>query len=394
MKIFAKRRKLTTNETTKQTKDISNNTNKKENEKENENIKSYFDKGAHDQRLNIQTNEKTNKQLIMDIPTLLQMDPNTLNSKQRRLLRREKERNDQKNQNINQEDAKKDINNNIPIHVGSNNTIISSTTTTTTTLLKDSLMSNIVEVISDDDEKEMNKDIDKSSIIIPTKDDTAIISKTDTPTTSTVSISKKDTNIPKPPSLEGLNSKDRRKALRQYERQMAMIHSSTTHSSKNQQNDNTQSNQSPTIVTSDIMQSLKEQSRQIANENKINEDSKSKKRPTSVQISKPTKPTKTTKKKDWSQLSKEEQERREKQRQMQKEAKERREYEAKTGQISKRHPLNSERRRANRRKPGKAGVLAARKKEQKRLSKEQRGNNQSAIKFYNQEGFRKRKGFA
>ena len=43
----------------------------------------------------------------------------------------------------------------------------------------------------------------------------------------------------------------------------------------------------------------------------------------------------------------------------------RRAQEAEDGISSGRHPLNSERRRANRRKPGKAGLMAARKKKEK-----------------------------
>ena len=73
--------------------------------------------------------------------------------------------------------------------------------------------------------------------------------------------------------------------------------------------------------------------------------------------------------KDWSLLSKEERDRREKQRQMQKEAAERRkqldEMDNTTNSI-KRHPLNSERRRANKRKPGRSGKIAEAKREAKR----------------------------
>ena len=66
--------------------------------------------------------------------------------------------------------------------------------------------------------------------------------------------------------------------------------------------------------------------------------------------------------KDFSKLPPEERERREKQRMMQQEAVARRES---GEEILTRHPLNSERRRANRRKPGRAGKIAQLKKEQK-----------------------------
>lgn len=76
--------------------------------------------------------------------------------------------------------------------------------------------------------------------------------------------------------------------------------------------------------------------------------------------------TKKKKRKDFSHLPPEERARREKQRQMQQEARKRREEELEeTGTLSTRHPLNSERRRANRRKPGRVGMIAKRKKEER-----------------------------
>jgi len=70
---------------------------------------------------------------------------------------------------------------------------------------------------------------------------------------------------------------------------------------------------------------------------------------------------KKTKMKDLSHLPPEERARREEQRKMQQEAAERRQ----AGEVLTRHPLNSERRRANRRKPGRAGKIALLKKETK-----------------------------
>ena len=70
---------------------------------------------------------------------------------------------------------------------------------------------------------------------------------------------------------------------------------------------------------------------------------------------------KSAKLKDLSHLPPDERARREKQREMQQEAAQRRA----AGDVLTRHPLNSERRRANRRKPGRAGKIAQMKKETK-----------------------------
>ena len=77
---------------------------------------------------------------------------------------------------------------------------------------------------------------------------------------------------------------------------------------------------------------------------------------------------KKAKLKDLSHLPPDERARREKQREMQQEAADRRA----AGDVLTRHPLNSERRRANRRKPGRAGKIAKMKKEFK--EKQQSGN--------------------
>jgi hypothetical protein len=81
------------------------------------------------------------------------------------------------------------------------------------------------------------------------------------------------------------------------------------------------------------------------------------------------------KKKNWSHLPDEERERREKQRQMQKEAAERRAMNSRAAGVgangiecnSKRHPLNSERRRANRRKPKRTRHILAERIEAEKL---------------------------
>ena len=85
---------------------------------------------------------------------------------------------------------------------------------------------------------------------------------------------------------------------------------------------------------------------------------------------------------DWSTLPPGERARREKQREMQQEAKRRRE----AGEVDEtRHPLNSERRRANRRKPGRAGKIAALVRAERAKKKE------GVLASYNASGYMMRK---
>ena len=91
-------------------------------------------------------------------------------------------------------------------------------------------------------------------------------------------------------------------------------------------------------------------------------------------------PKKKRKWKDLSHLPPEERERREKQRLMQIEAATRRA----NGEVdTTRHPLNSERRRANRRKPGRIGKILQMKKELR--------SKQENLRMYNASGFNMRR---
>jgi len=74
-------------------------------------------------------------------------------------------------------------------------------------------------------------------------------------------------------------------------------------------------------------------------------------------------------------LSKEEADRREEQRRKQKEAAEKRAAGEDVTKPGFKHPLNSERRRANRRKPGKAGKIARARKEKREQSIEKKSSN-------------------
>jgi hypothetical protein len=121
--------------------------------------------------------------------------------------------------------------------------------------------------------------------------------------------------------LEGLNSKQRRKLMRRLERE-----------------------------GTGILEEVHNEALRLAIENKsdaVSADQSDTKQDKGQSVTPSSSGEK--RKRDWSDLSPEERLRREEQRRKQKEAAERR---AKEGNVnSKRHPLNSERRRANRRKP-------------------------------------------
>ena len=99
---------------------------------------------------------------------------------------------------------------------------------------------------------------------------------------------------------------------------------------------------------------------------------------------------------DWSQLPPEERIRREQQRARQIEVAKLRESGQLVVSSNHRHPLNSQRRRANRRKPGKIGLLAQTIKQQK-LQKNHTNNNNnhnndgSILSQFNANGYERRK---
>jgi hypothetical protein len=185
--------------------------------------------------------------------------------------------------------------------------------------------------------------------------------------------------------LQGLNSKERRQLLRAWKKTQTgdsivveQVLSIATEEAKrvghenlkkDQRKANTQSkneNELQVVETSEDQDSKKrkkERKRELEDDkvdivmSTENNKEKSVKTPKTSINGKPNK--------DWSHLSSEERQRREHQRQKQREAEERRKapMESGTGMTSHRHPLNSERRRANRRKPsGKAGRLLLKRK--------------------------------
>ena len=231
-----------------------------------------------------------------DIEALLAMDPSELNAKQRRLVRRHKERDDTNN-GATDKDAKQ--------------------------------MSN-----TRDAEKEDTTNTNEATKIT-----------TDAPTTNEEKVSADNPDIKDIlAKLDGLNSKERRKYLRQLK------------------------SSSGGAIDESVIAAAQEQAKKVAERN----EKEAANAPTPVKKksaekapdTEQSKPKKKRRKKgppvDESTLPPEERKRREEQRRMQKEAASRRE----AGLVDpNRHPLNSERRRANRRKPSQAMLIAQAKKE-------------------------------
>lgn len=173
--------------------------------------------------------------------------------------------------------------------------------------------------------------------------------------------------------LKGLNSKERRKLLRKLRR-----------------------DDPEKIAETGALAEAEDEAKKIAEQNRKEQEEQSKKRKREVDEEKKKKngdgntdqqagagKKKGKKSKvDWSALPPEERARREKQREMQQEAKRRRE----AGEVDEtRHPLNSERRRANRRKPGRAGKIAALVRAERAKKKE------GVLSSYNASGYMMRK---
>lgn len=168
--------------------------------------------------------------------------------------------------------------------------------------------------------------------------------------------------------LKGLNSKERRKLLRQLSSQYdeELLAKATDVSKKIAEENEAKQAQEQNEKGS---KKRKAEDESASTEDKNNSESASSEQPKS----------KKKKWQDFSHLPPEERERREKQRQMQQEAAARRA----AGEVSTRHPLNSERRRANRRKPGKAGKI--------RLMRLEKKANQGTLRAFNAGGYQMRR---
>eukprot|EP00553_Chaetoceros_curvisetus_P005281 CAMPEP_0204618152 /NCGR_PEP_ID=MMETSP0717-20131115/4895_1 /ASSEMBLY_ACC=CAM_ASM_000666 /TAXON_ID=230516 /ORGANISM="Chaetoceros curvisetus" /LENGTH=364 /DNA_ID=CAMNT_0051631833 /DNA_START=35 /DNA_END=1129 /DNA_ORIENTATION=+ len=333
------------------------------NDKQDEEVKSYFssDFNASSSSPSVKKSRsgETKKDGGQDIKDLLKMDPSDLNAKQRRILRRHKERNE----------------------AGENVAVKNSTQAKTeaSTSPKDTSPG---EALKETQGEPLTAEGRNNEEAIESKEIEPVNLSSEKKSTSTISESSSTTEHTNTHSAEGIanqlkamNSKERRKFLRRLASEAEGDES----------------------LKAELKQAIT-LSKQIAEENESKQIGKdSKKKNQTVQekddsaIASPSdsdikhadgtvaKPTKKRKWKDFSHLPPEERERREIQRRMQQEAAARR---ASGEEVLTRHPLNSERRRANRRKPGRAGKIAALKKAQKA--------KQGTLRMFNASGYNMR----
>ena len=318
MKLFAKRRPLQPTGALDENKGTKTNNEKQQ----DENVVSYF---ASNVESNDNCNNSKKKKEQLSIDELKQKDPKDLNSKQRRLLKRLMERtggsenSNECDKNIQQ---KSKGTNEFPkvessgLHHDKEKVFVNHDTDENDVILEKS-----------EDEKEacakLKKDGINTNVQNLRESDGNAVECADS---VALKLQERDTEH----LLQNLNSKERRKLKRQLERE--------------QQEAKREDTGEKTV--NNLEQCSKEKS--LLNESPLSEMPRKKKRTV----------------KDLSHLPKEERERREKQREMQKLAAERRAMN--TNQNSKHaHPLNSERRRANRRKPGKSLKMAIMRKEAK-----------------------------
>ncbi len=347
------------------------------------------------------TSEKKEK-VDHDIEKLLAMDPSTLNAKQRRVVRRHQQRTEKTDSDMKPEPAE---NNDEDMQEKQNSE------------------TSKVQVDASDEAQEKNNSGEFTS---ETSQAESITKENETETeTKTI---RKETVEDVAQQLKGLNSKERRKMLRKLssdydedflKQATELSKDSPPVSNGNSNDDKTESSQEDKSMKStegkqtaeeEVAEQLKglnskerrkllrklaseydesflekvtEVSKQIAEENVSKqseeqqkaESSKRKLDESAANASQPDTSKKTKKEKDFSHLPPEERARREKQREMQKAAAARRA----AGEVLTRHPLNSERRRANRRKPGRAGKIAIMKKEMK--------EKQQNLKMFNASGY-------
>lgn len=305
MKLFGKKKRQVLAETKQP----------KENQQEEE-VSSYFSQNNHSKK-----GKKSSNAGNPDIEKLLSMDPSTLNSKQKRILRRYHER-----EGLRQEKEK----------------------------VQEQEIEQPQTSVSEPSHSTQSQNKEKSQTKIPIND----INKH----SSTVNIEEVEEK------LHGMNSKERRKFLRE----LAL--------------DDSEHSQMVLAKAQEIAKTIAEKNeakhtviKEIVKKEAIQGSEKqSEKKDLVTTTDGSTTSTKKRKRKlvDLSHLPPEERERRERQRQMQQEARIRREN---GEEDMSRHPLNSERRRANRRKPGKTGKIAQYIKEKKQ--------KQQALNEYNAGGY-------
>ncbi len=253
------------------------------------------------------------------VEELLKLDPSTLNSKQRRLVKRYKER------NVNPNELKPEEEKNEASRSDKEEKSESPEDATKS-------VAQVEDGESSSDSSDSLSDSDDEAMDEPGNDEEEVEGKI-VDTTSDKSGSPDETTTAPAPAkdnggldedtvkdlLEKLNSKQRRKLMRRLERE-----------------------------GSSVLNEIHEEAMNLLKESEKSEPSSE-----TASKSNPQQETEKTesgkkRKKDWGDLPPEERLRREEQRRLQQEAAARR---AKDPNATKRHPLNSERRRANRRKP-------------------------------------------
>ena len=324
--------------------------------KQEEQVASYFSAGFKPpSQSQSSDNAKEEKAVDHDIEKLLAMVPSDLNAKQRRVVKRHYERSGQTKEKI--------------------NVSVSGSSSKKEVKLEDDAKKMDVEVEEEDEdeeeeataEKEHSQESAKQSeetdetpdssketpaVHVPTEE-TSEQNNNDTNTaTATAATSQKGKQSVKEVAeqLKGLNSKDRRKLLRtlgaQYDE--AFLEQATE--------------ASKTIAKENELKQVKEHEKQKEPEPEAKAKGKRKaeeETETAATADAAGHSKKKKKVKDLRHLPADERERREHQRKMQDEAAARRA----SGEVLTRHPLNSERRRANKRKPGRAGKIAILRKE-------------------------------
>jgi len=287
--------------------------------------------------------DKVSAKLILE--EILSKDPSTLNSKERRILRRYEERSGGEKKIIVEDDSKVNAaEKEADVCGGGSNTLEE------VTEVEHNTQNN--EIVNVEEKEEMcaleSSNIKKNSPLQKPM-------QPETEETKQVLVQNNASAESLIDQMKDLNSKERRKLLRQLasssSKDLLAVAEKEAHSiaEKNR-----------------LVEKAKHQDEK-SNEGKLKEEEEIK-----GEIPK----SKKRKLKDLSHLDPAERLRRETQRKMQQEAAERR---ASGEQDLTRHPLNSERRRANRRKPGRAGTIALLKREAK--------ENQQRMKNFNAGGY-------
>ena len=348
MKLFGKRKKVSAT-----TSELTNAPTAEELKVEDEKVSSYFSSDFTPPSAT-QSSKKEVKKVDHDIEKLLAMDPSTLTSKQRRVLRRYKERSKEDTVEKQPESSSEPKDSSAKEAISESEENLDGKCADQTVISKNEPQkSEAKSKISEDDVKK-DEEVEKIENIKAT-------------TNEKFSLGGKQSVEEVAEQLKGLNSKERRKLLRKLasEYDEAFLEKVTEASKK--------------IAEENEAKQAKEQKKEEKESAKRSkEESVNTDNPTDISNFSEEPKKKRKKVKDLSHLPPEERARREEQRRLQKEAQARRA----AGEVLTRHPLNSERRRANRRKPGRAGKIA--------LMKKQMKEKQENLRMFNASGYNMR----